>query len=194
MLAKYGRHVSCPISALAFISVFIDASAARAEGMLHSILDGYRQDCAESSPIFYGIDADLEAAEYVATSEGQAPQLILSDGIIYDLPLGPSGDVATVLYREFYCSNDTRARCGTGGCGFHVIVDDLVFTRRSGFRPGAAVLNGQGVLLIPIHGSGCVNAEGINVSGAEGCHVVATWNPRDRSFHSVGGELRLETE
>lgn len=193
-LARYRRHVSHAVSAWAFIGVFIDVPAAQAEGMLQSILDGYRQDCAESSPIFYGIDADLEAAEHAAASEGETPQLILSDGIIYELPLGPSGDIATVLYRDFHCSNDTRARCGTGGCGFYVIIDELVFIRRSGFRPGVAVLNGQGLLLIPIHGSGCIDANGNDVSGAENCHVVATWNPQDRSFISVGGGLRLETE
>jgi hypothetical protein len=179
---------------LAFMSVFAGTSAAQAEDMLHSILERYRQDCGESTPVFYGIDADLEAADYAAASEGQTPQLILGDNTIYDLPLGPSGDIATVFYREFHCSSGPRARCGTGGCGFYVIVDELVFIRRSGFRPSAALLNGQGALLIPVHGSGCVDAKGNDVPGAGGCHVVATWNPQDRSFNSVGGELRLETE
>lgn len=189
------RNVSRLVSALAFTSVFVGASETRAEDMLQLILDYHRQECAESAPVFYGIDSDLEAAEYAAASEGQTPELILGDDIIYDLPLGPSGDIATVFYRDFYCSTGPLGGCGTGGCGFYAIVDELIFKRLTGFPPGAAVLNGRGVLLIPVHGSGCIDTDGNDVPGAGGggCHVVATWNPLDRSFNSVRGELRLAT-
>lgn len=195
MFVKMRPNVIQLTLVLAFLTrAIMDASAAHAEDRLLSIIDRLSQECAENAPVFYGIDADLDAAEYAAAEDSQTPQLILSDGIIYALSLGPSGDTATVLYRDFRCSTDTRARCGTAGCGFYLFIDNLVFFRRNGFRPGAADLNGQGVLLIPIHGSGCVDANGNDLSGADGCHVVATWSPLDRNFHSMGGQLRIVTE
>ena len=162
--------------------VSILASAAEADPMVDFIIEQFQRQCDAEQANFRGIDADLAAPLQGVLS--------LSEDAIYDIALTPDGVTGTVLYNEFHCTN-IGYWCGSGGCGFHIIVDGVVFFRRSGFRPTSVTQGDDTFVLIPIHGSGCINTDGNNRAGADPCYVVATWDSDAATYRSKGGEIDL---
>lgn len=93
---------------------------------------------------------------------------------IYELPL-TKDLTATVLYAEYKCR---WPACGTGGCGGHIIVGEQVFDFHGG-RPKSILLpDGDYLLMLSSHGSGCTDAvKGIDYKapGAAPCYNIARW-------------------
>jgi hypothetical protein len=117
--------------------------------------------------------------------------LRLSEDAIYDIALTPNGVTGTVLYNEFHCTNIGYGWCGSGGCGFHLVVDGIVFSRRPGFRPFSVTAGDDTFVLIPIHGGGCVTSDGTTGGGFDPCYVAATWDADAKTFRSKDGEIDL---
>jgi hypothetical protein len=159
------------------------ADAAEADPMVDFIIEQFQEQCDAEQANFRGIDDDLDAP-----LQGV---LRLSDDAIYDIALTSDGLSGTVLYNEFHCTNVGYGWCGTGGCGFHIIVDGVTFYRRGGFRPSSLTADDTTIVLIPIHGSGCVTSEGNVGASVDPCYVVATWDADAATFRSKGGEIDL---
>jgi hypothetical protein len=156
---------------------------AQADPMVEFIIDQFQEQCDVGQADFRGIDDDLDAPLQGVLS--------LSEDAIYDIALTPDGVMGTVLYNEFHCTNMGYAWCGSGGCGFHIIVNGVAFFRQGGFRPQSVTVEDETFILIPIHGSGCVTSVGSSGAGADPCFVVATWDERAQTFRSKGGEIDL---
>jgi hypothetical protein len=161
--------------------MFVDA--AQADPMLDSIIAKFQEQCDVEQANYRRIDDDLDAP--------LRGTLRLSDDAIYDIALTPDGVTGTVLYNEFHCTNIGYGWCGTGGCGFHIIVDGIAFFRQGGFRPSSVTHQDETFVLIPIHGSGCVTSDGSRGAGVDPCYVVATWDVEAQTFRSKDGEINL---
>jgi hypothetical protein len=74
--------------------------------------------CRSQQAYFRDADDDLDAP-----LQGQ---LTLAEDAVYEIELTPDGMTGTVVYNEFHWTNMGYAWCGTGGCGFHIIVDGVV--------------------------------------------------------------------
>lgn len=155
----------------------------QADPMVDFIIAQFQEQCDAEQANFRGIDDDLDAPLQGVLS--------LSEDAIYDIALTPGGVTGTVLYNAFHCTNIGYGWCGSGGCGFHLIVDGVAFFRRSGFRPFSVTQGDGSFVLIPIHGSGCVTSEGNSGAGVDPCYVVATWDAGAATFRSKGGEIDL---
>lgn len=167
----------------ALLCVPMMVQPARANPIVDFIIEQFQERCDAAQPNFRGIDDDLDVPLQGLLS--------LSEDAIYDIALTPDGVVGTVLYNEFHCTNIGYAWCGSGGCGFHLIVGGVAFFRRGGFRPFSVTQGDDTFILIPIHGSGCVTSDGLDGAGADPCYVVATWDADAGTFRSKGGEIDL---
>ena len=156
---------------------------AQADPMVDFIIDQFQEQCDAGQADFRGIDDDLDAP--------LTGTLTLSADSIYDLQLTADGVMGKVVYNNFRCTNMGYAWCGSGGCGFHIIVDGVAFYRQGGFRPQSVTAGDETFILIPIHGGGCVTSVGSSGAGADPCFVVATWDERAQTFRSKGGEIDL---
>lgn len=177
--ARVARSAFCG----SLFGVCILAGTAEADPMVDFIIEQFQEQCDAEQANFRGIDDDLDAPLQGVLS--------LSEDAIYDIALTPDGFTGTVLYNEFHCTNIGYGWCGSGGCGFHLIVDGIAFFRRSGFRPSSVTQGDDTFVLIPIHGSGCVTSDGNSGAGADPCYVVATWDADAATFRSKGGEIDL---
>lgn len=155
----------------------------QADPMVDFIIDQFQEQCDAGQADFRGIDDDLDAP--------LTGTLTLSADSIYDLQLTADGVMGKVVYNNFRCTNMGYAWCGSGGCGFHIIVDGVAFYRQGGFRPQSVTAGDETFILIPIHGGGCVTSVGSSGAGADPCFVVATWDERAQTFRSKGGEIDL---
>ena len=163
----------------------LSAIPAQAETTVDDIVQQFQAACDAEQAYFRGVDDDLE--------EPMQGTLTLAEDAIYQIQLTPDGATGTVIYHEFHCSNVGYAWCGSGGCGFHIIVDGYAYSRLTGFRPISVTTDDNTFVLIPIHGSGCVTSEGMGGAGVNECYVVATWDARAETFRSAGGEIRSIT-
>lgn len=168
-------------SSLFGLGVFV--GAAQADPMIDFIIEQFQGECDAAQANFRGIDDDLDAPLWGA--------LKLSEDAIYDIMLTPDGVMGTVLYNEFHCANVGHSWCGTGGCGFHIIVGGVAFFRQGGFRPSSMATEDATIVLIPIHGGGCVESDGSRGAGVDPCYVVATWDAEAQTFRSKDGEIAL---
>ena len=165
------------------ILVFPPVSTAAADtsnkAALIKLLQGYQQECTDMQEL------DIDAEDL---SKPPVGKLTLDPSNIYDLQIHTSGTTATVLYPSFHCENYGYPYCGSGGCGFYLIVDGKVFHRSGGFKPRVVTLtNDYGsttVVVFGIHGSGCVTAEGSWGAGADPCYRTATWSDDRQTFFS----------
>jgi hypothetical protein len=159
------------------------AMSALADTAVDDIVQQFQTQCDAEQASFRGVDDDLDAP-----LQGQ---LSLAEDAIYEIALTPDGMTGTVLYNEFHCTNVGYAWCGSGGCGFHIIVDGVIYQRRTGFRPISVTADDNTFVLIPIHGSGCITSEGTGGAGVNECYVVANWDQFARTFRSKDGEITL---
>lgn len=154
---------------------------------LNKVVQHYQQTCAEVRPL-----PDIDAEDL---DKPQAAKLTLDKSNIYEVLIHSSGIKATVLYSEFHCQNLGYGWCGTGGCGFYLIVDGKIFHRQTGFKPQAVTVkteNGSGsILVFGIHGGACEDAEGRGGAGVDPCYGNAVWDERNRTFYSREGELQI---
>jgi hypothetical protein len=165
------------------VITYFGATSALADASIDDIVQQFQAECDSEQASFRGVDDDLDTP-----LQGQ---LTLAEDAIYEIELTPDGMTGTVVYNEFHCTNVGYAWCGSGGCGFHIVVDGVTYERRTGFRPFSATTDGQTFILIPTHGSGCITSEGTGGAGVNTCYVVATWDPSARTFRSKDGEITL---
>ncbi len=161
----------------------MDTGPAQADSMIDFIIQNFQNRCDAIQAQYRGVDDDLDAP--------LRGTLTLPDDAVYDLQLTPDGKTGTVLYNDFSCTNIGRGWCGTGGCGFHIIVDGVAFDRMGGFRPFSVTADGTTFIMMPIHGGGCETSEGVTGAGVNSCYVVATWDEDAQTFRSKGGEIDL---
>lgn len=154
-------------------------AAASNNAALITLLQEFQQECTDMQEL------DIDAEDL---SKPPVGKLTLDPSNIYDLQIHTSGTTATVLYPSFHCENYGFPFCGTGGCGFYLIVDGKVFYRPGGFKPHVVTLtNDYGsrtVVVFGIHGSGCDTAEGSSGAGADPCYRTATWSDGRQTFFS----------
>lgn len=168
------------LSMFAIMAITI-SSPAQADPMLDFIVEQYQEQCDALQAQFRSVDDDLDAP-----LQGE---LTLADDAIYEINLTPDGFTGTVLYDEFHCTNVGYGWCGSGGCGFHIIVDGVAFYRQGGFPPSSVTVGDRTIVLMPIHGGGCVTSDGTSGSGADPCYVTAIWDPIAKTFRSKSGEI-----
>lgn len=117
-------------------------------------------------------------------------KLTLNKSNIYELQVHTSGTKATVLYPDFHCENYGHPFCGSGGCGFYLIVDGKTFYRSGGFKPRTVTLEGEyeatTVVVFGIHGGGCSTADDSSGAGVDPCYRTATWSDERQTFFSDG--------
>jgi len=165
------------------VSMLTTDRTVSAEPMVDFIVQQFQEQCDAEQAKYRGIDDDLDAP-----LQGI---LTLSEDAIYEIELTPEGVTGTVLYNEFHCTNIGYGWCGSGGCGFHLIVDGVAFFRQVGFRPFSVTEGNATFVLIPINGGGCVTSQGEIGAGVDTCYIVTTWDDRAQSFRSKGGEISL---
>ena len=158
-------------------------TAMAAQDLVGQIFDHYQRECNKMQPALPAIDED--------PTETAVPALRPLENTVYDIQLTPEGKIGTVVYPEFWCENAGHPFCGTGGCGFYIIVDDKVFERQGGHRPHSIASEKGVYVIIPIHGSGCEDGIGQSGAGDDSCSVLAIWDEETATFRSVRQELHV---
>ena len=165
------------------------------EEAVELIIQRYQQGCNSVLEEYRDIDADLD--------EPVIGELIIDEENIYVIDLTPDGSTkGTVIYNDFGCIGDgfpVHPWCGTGGCGFEIIVDGVIYERSLGGRPFSVTAkkpfryseDDLTVVLTPIHGTGCDDAVGHSGAGYQTCMVSAWWDLEFNTFRSKAGEIRL---
>lgn len=173
---------------LSLISAYSPASAdlANFKPSISKIIDSYNKSCHAEQSEFPTIDED---------PIDPSKMLVSLDPInVYDIQIDQAGTVATVLYPEFHCKNVGYGWCGTGGCGFYLVVDDKIFHRAGGFQPQPATISGhygtQTVVVFGIHGSGCEDADGKGGAGVDPCYSIVAWDEHRQTFFSRDGDIQ----
>ena len=151
------------------------------------IIQDYNGSCHAEQSDVPSIDEDpIEPTDMLVT---------LDPVNIYEIQIDGAGSTATVLYPSFHCKNFGYGSCGTGGCGFFLIVDDQVFFRSGGSEPHSAIIqNAYGtdaVIVYGIHGGGCDDAQGRGGAGVAPCYGAAAWDENAKTFFSRDGELQV---
>ncbi len=135
---------------------------------------------------------DIDAEELDKPEKGV---LTLAPDNIYDIQITPSGKHATALVPQFHCSNIGHAWCGSGGCGFYLIVDGTTYFRQGAFSPTSVTfeygIGQETVVLFATHGTGCRDAEGKGGVGSDPCYSSAVWSEERQSFFSIDGSVDL---
>lgn len=179
------------ISLLPLVAVAETISVARIDNaaQIDEIVQYYQARCDEEQASVQP-DIDAELSETLTTGV-----LTLDPDSIYDIQITPTGEQATVLVPEFHCSNIGYGWCGSGGCGFFLIVDGTVYFRQGGFRPKSVTfqyIGGQEtVLLFGTHGTGCKSATGSVGAGVDACFSSFVWDEMQRTFLSIDGSVEL---
>lgn len=122
----------------------------------------------------------------------------IDEGSIYDIEISDT-QAATVVYKSFTCEGEGRGWCGSGGCGYFIVVGERIFARRGGYEPSLVNVptysGSMPALIIPLHGTACEGAAGEKMAGADTCFAMATWNEYLETFQSIVpllSEVRLE--
>ena len=140
------------------------------EAAVQEILSKYEMACAELS-------------NQQASSSGR---LSIPQNAIYELPFGNEDHAATVVYLEFQCEGIGYPWCGSGGCGFYIVMGDQIFQRRDGYRPQKIKIPAPSrefsALVYGVHGFTCQTPDAQNGSGAVPCYEIAVWHERSDTF------------
>jgi hypothetical protein len=156
---------------------------------IDEIVQHYQAQCDEEQA---SVLPDIDAEELDKPEKGV---LTLAPDNIYDIQITPSGKHATVLVPEFHCSNIGHAWCGSGGCGFYLVVDGKTYYHVGGFGPTSVTfqygIGPQTVILFTTHGTGCKNAEGNTGVGSDPCYSSVVWSEERDTFFSLGGGTRI---
>ena len=154
---------------------------------VQSIVDWHRQYC-------YNDLKDLRDENRVLLESDFG----IDEGSIYDFEIA-EGQKATVVYKSFTCEGAGHGWCGSGGCGYFIVVGEKIFARQLGYEPSVVqvpVYQGSiPAIVIPLHGPSCEGAAGESMAGADTCFAMATWNEYWETFQSIVPlltEVRLE--
>lgn len=183
--------ISAGVTLLPLAALADNLSVARIENaaQIDEIVQYYQAQCdEEQASVLPEIDEE-------DTDKPEKGVLTLDPENIYDIQITPSGKQATVLFSQFHCSNIGYAWCGSGGCGFFLIVDGTTYFRDGGFNPKSVTFEyGTGlqtVVLFPVHGIGCENKEGQSGAGSDPCYSSVVWDEDRQSFFSIDGSIDL---
>lgn len=156
---------------------------------VQSIIDWHRQYCYENL-------ADLRDEDRVPLESDFG----IDEGSIYDIEVAEDR-TATVVYRSFTCEGEGRGWCGSGGCGYFIVLGDRIFEGQSGYKPrvvNVPVYDGTiPAIIAPRHGTACTGAAGERISGVHTCFTMATWSDHYETFQSIQqlmSEVRLEED
>lgn len=167
---------------------YADTPEHKNHAALGVITEKYRRQCSEFMKDASSKNYDNEATD--------TRHLSISDDSIYDAVIDKSGKTALILYPKFRCGNLGYPWCGTGGCGFYLFVDGVIFYRRIGFRPQIVQLpnslGAQIAFIYPIHGANCVTAEQQIGVGTDTCFGLAIWDEQNSTFISQDGQILRE--
>ncbi len=156
---------------------------------IDEIVQHYQAQCDEEQG---SVLPEIDAEELGKPEKGV---LTLAPDNIYDIQVTPSGKHATVLVPEFHCSNIGHAWCGSGGCGFYLLVDGKTYYHEGGFGPTSVTfqygIGPQTVILFTTHGTGCQNADGKAGVGSDPCFSSVVWSEERQSFYSIDGSVDL---
>lgn len=179
------------ITLLPLVAFAENNSVARIDNaaQIDEIVQHYQAQCDEAqATVPREIDADFS----VPPPKGV---LTLDPKNVYSIEITPPGKRATVLYPSFHCSNIGYAWCGTGGCGFFLIVDGVIYHRASGFDPTSVTFHAddseETVGLFVIHGTGCKSATGRDGAGVDPCYVTFVWDEVRQTFFSEEGSVQV---
>lgn len=156
---------------------------------IDEIVQYYQAQCdEEQASVLPEIDEDDK-------DKAEKGVLTLAPDSIYDIQITPSGKQATVFVPQFHCSNIGHAWCGSGGCGFYLIVGGAIYFRQGAFSPTSVTfeygIGQQTVVLFATHGTGCQDAEGKNGVGSDPCYSSVVWDEDRQSFFSIDGKIQI---
>jgi hypothetical protein len=156
---------------------------------IDEIVQYYQAQCdEEQASVLPEIDED-------DTDKHETGVLTLAPDSIYDIQITPTGKQATVFVPQFHCSNIGHAWCGSGGCGFYLIVDERTYFRQGAFSPKSVTfeygIGQETVVLFATHGTGCRDAEGKSGVGSDPCYSSVVWSEERQSFFSIDGSVGL---
>ena len=150
--------------------------------VVQSIVDWHRQYCYDNL-------ADLRNESRVPLESDFG----IDEGSIYDIEIAEN-QTATVVYKSFTCEGMGHGWCGSGGCGYFIVVGDKVFLRQGGYKPQLATIstaNGnRSIVVFGIHGGGCDDADGRGGAGFDPCYGVAVWDEHSQTFFSRDGDIQ----
>jgi len=179
------------ITLLPFVAVAETNSVARIDNaaQIDEIVQYYQAQCdEEQASVLPEIDEE-------DTDKPKKGVLTLAPDSIYDIQITPSGKQATALIPLFHCSNIGHAWCGSGGCGFYLIVDGTTYFRQAAFSPTSVTfeygIGQETVVLFAVHGTGCKDAGGKGGVGSDPCYSSVVWSEERQSFYSIDGSVDL---
>ena len=109
----------------------------------------------------------------------------------YDVKISSNGTLATVIHAGFACGDLGHLWSGSGGSPLYVIADGQIFENWLSHRPFSVESNGEQLLMIPKHGSGCQTSDReLIVAGADICYAVVLWHDEQRTFYGYGNVLK----
>ena len=183
--------VCVAVTLLPFVAVAENLSVARIDNaaQIDEIVQYYQAQCdEEQASVLPEIDED-------ETDKPEKGVLTLAPDSIYDIQITPTGKQATVLVPQFHCSNIGHAWCGSGGCGFYLIVDGTTYFRQGAFSPTSVTfeygIGQETVVLFATHGTGCRDAGGKGGVGSDPCYSSVVWDETRQSFFSIDGSVEL---
>lgn len=187
------RHLSIlvGVTLLPLLAFAENNSVARIDNaaQIDEIVQYYQAQCDEEQPL------DLREIDAEEQDKPEKGVLTLDPENIYDIQITPSGKQATALVPQFHCSNISHAWCGSGGCGFYLIVDGTTYFRQGAFSPTSVTfeygIGQQTVVLFAIHGTGCQDAGGKSGVGSDPCYSSVIWDETRQSFFSIDGSVEL---
>lgn len=163
------------VSILVTFSAAADPDDSATREAVQAILSAYEEACV----------ADV-LAERSNDQKSGPEQLKVPPDAIYEVPYGADDQTATVVYLEFQCGDGVYPWCGTGGCGFYLLVNGQIFQRHVAFRPRPARVpkpNGAyNALIYGVHGTACQTPQQEPGSGASPCYAIAVWDERLETF------------
>jgi hypothetical protein len=115
--------------------------------------------------------------------------------LIYDLPITPSGQTATIVHAGFSCGWFGMAWCGMAGCGSFLVVGEQVFEWETISFPPEAIGNNSNTLLIaPIKGFNCKDSNAMGGYGVDPCFKSAVWDETGQTFMTTDGSVKLRQD
>lgn len=180
LLQKTNR-IKTALRALASIWIVLISLPAAAQDhpnpTVQSIVDWHRQNCYDNL-------TDLRDEDRVPLESVFG----IDEGSIYDIEFADN-QTATVVYKSFTCEGEGHGWCGSGGCGYFIVVGEKIFARQLGYEPSVVqvpVYQGSiPAIIIPLHGTSCEGAAGEGMAGADTCFAMATWNDYWETFQSI---------
>lgn len=157
------------------VSILPSQAGPMTDKSVNLIIDWHKEQCLADQPTTKENNIDIEAAFKIGTDS------------VYELNIDRDLQ-ATVVYKSFTCKGYGSYWCGSGGCGFFIVVGEQIFYRSLSYKPAAINLQNDqntSAVVFGLHGINCVGANGSSFFGFETCYVLMIWNERERTFQSI---------